>query len=286
MEQVDLYDAAGKHFRQVRSLVANEYEQYRNAVQCLREFRRWGMLERMFNRNAKEFHDALSSATAILVNSTFLSDARDEIDFVANHSLLNFMSSMRLFLDHTATRLKRRYGADGSPVQAFKARTAASYDNVFGYRFLYRLRNYGQHCSVPIGHVQVESRLVDLNDHVQGRTAALAFDVHELLLQGSDVWGANLKSELETLPQLLNVSPLVEDARQQLAELCAVVKDSEKPELCKAVQPIINISEPVLDSGGVPIVGVLIVDGPQIEFVHLPYDTLEWLGYALPRLTI
>ena len=282
----DLYDVKGGHFRQVRPLRSGEYDAYHAAVRHLSEFRRWRQLIRMANQNAQEFQGALSSAAAVLSESKLLTDARDEIDFSANHRLLNFLSTMRLFLDHTETRLKRRYGTDSPPLQAFKARTATAYDGVFGYRFLYRLRNYGQHCAVPIGHVQVESHLVNPpNPTLKERRVTLGFDTSELLAYGGDTWGPTLRVELENSPPILDVAPLVEDVRHELQGVQSVVEDAEKPELLKISKPIIDTVTEVVEARGIPMVRLLNAEQKQIDLVQLPYDILAWLGHKLPQLT-
>src|SRR6476646_1442100 len=68
---------------------------------------------------------------------------------------VNWLSAMRMFLDHQETDLTRRFGKLSPEFVAFKTATSAAYDSEVGYRFAYQLRNYVQHCGLPLGHVDV-----------------------------------------------------------------------------------------------------------------------------------
>ena len=138
----------------------------------------------MVRENRKEFEDAVTSAEQTVSASATLAEARDAIDFDLNRRLLNFLTAMRFFLDHTETRLKRRYGKTNKAVQTFKTSTSASYDKVFAYRFLYRLRNVAQHCSIPIGHVKTETHTLPAGG--SERSVTFGFDTPELLEGGTE----------------------------------------------------------------------------------------------------
>jgi len=68
-----------------------------------------------------------------------------------NRRLSNLLSSIRLFLDHSEFAFKRKYGKKSEEVEAFKKYASEKYDSSFSYRFVYKLRNYVQHCGIPIG---------------------------------------------------------------------------------------------------------------------------------------
>src|SRR5690606_16172320 len=62
---------------------------------------------------------------------------------------INWLGSVRLFLDHAETDLKRRFGDPSSQVDRFEAATHSAFDTYAGYRFVVKFRNYVQHCGRP-----------------------------------------------------------------------------------------------------------------------------------------
>ena len=236
----------------------------------------------MVAANRDSFEQALSQARTDLGSHQTLDAGREAIDFGVNRHLLNFLGTMRFFLDHTETRLKRHHGAKNAALTAFKARAAQAYDNEFAYRFMYKLRNYAQHCAMPIGHVQIDTGLGPSGQ--RERTLSLAFDVGELLEQGDDVWSAPLRAELKTQPTLLNVAPLVDKVLTELKEISQAVEAAERGLLAPVADVIVALGKPVVDVGGRPVVGVAKND--KLEIVRLPYDVLSWLGSSVPAVVI
>jgi hypothetical protein len=107
--------------------------------------------------------------------------------FTASASVVNWLTAVRLFLDHAETDLKRRFGASSREYDRFKAATQAAYDDdsSCGYRFTYRFRNYVQHCGLPI--TSVNSTAAD-GPATTTRVVTLLLDRDELLA-GFDGWG-------------------------------------------------------------------------------------------------
>jgi hypothetical protein len=236
----------------------------------------------MVSANRDEFAQALAQAEKNLDSHQTLEQARSAIDFVLNRHLLNFLGSMRFFLDHTQTRLTRHYGDKSVPLKTFKARTAQAYDTEFAYRFTYKLRNYAQHCAMPIGHLQLETK--GGQGGQRGRSLILGFDISELLEQGDEVWGAPLKAELKALPVLLDVAPLIDRVLVELTAVSDAVEQSERPLLSSVAEIIVSLGQPVVDAGGRPVVGV--AKGKKLEIVRLPYEVLSWLGHAIPAVIV
>jgi len=78
--------------------------------------------------------------------------------FNINRHIFNYLSSIRMFLDHNEYNLKKRYGSDSPRVKRFKKTCSQIYDNSFSYRFLYKLRNYVQHCGMPLGNLKLAAK--------------------------------------------------------------------------------------------------------------------------------
>lgn len=70
-----------------------------------------------------------------------------------NRVFINFITSLKVFVEHYEARLKRKHGKNSLQVDKFKKATHDYYDNLFAYRFFMRLRNYSIHKEFPIYHL-------------------------------------------------------------------------------------------------------------------------------------
>jgi hypothetical protein len=274
-----LFDFKGGAIRAVRAVPDSELLPYRQAVLHLHEFHRARKLIQIVERNGAELEAEFRSARQRLEASQTLTAAREETELEVNRRLLNYLTAMRLFLDQTEARLKRRYGADSPEVQAFLDRCKAAYDGAFGYRFFYKLRNFGQHQALPIGHVKVSSAF----DPATGKTSKsveVSFDTRELLEQGKNTWGT-VEDELKSGPQLLDVQALVQEASVELRGIEATIMTAEKGALTKSAETIRGTLQEVLTAGGIPAVARLTEQLPKanLEVILAPREAFHWLGF-------
>lgn len=111
-----------------------------------------------------------------------------------NRYLLNYLFSFRTYIDHLETFIKREYGKDSREINEFKALTGKLYDENFAYRFFYKLRNYAQHCGLPIDNFEIKPSLIESKYSVE---INIGFHT-EKLLASFDSWGEILKKELKS----------------------------------------------------------------------------------------
>lgn len=140
----------------------------------------------------------------------------DEVFLNMNRLILNFLASVRTFLDHTETRLKREYGENSDELNFFKSETAEAYDNNFCYRFLYKLRNYSQHCGLPAGSVSINSTGDKNNKTVNTLNLLL---VKDALLNNYESWGNPVKGELQNQQDNFDIMHLIDEKFLILAKV-------------------------------------------------------------------
>jgi hypothetical protein len=129
----------GNHIKSVRELGLTEYEEYRQAVECLGNFMKDQELMVMVRRDYEEYENLLQPyAVEYLKGNASRLLPFDRLSFETNTRILNFLSSVRTFLDHTETSLKRRYGENSEKFSKFKQACSDAYDNNFSYKFIYR----------------------------------------------------------------------------------------------------------------------------------------------------
>lgn len=98
----------------------------------------------------------------------------------------NYLFSIRTYLDHWETRLKREYKDNEGFLNLFKEVTHREFDENIEYRIAYRLRNYVQHCNSLVHFIT--TRVNDNEIH-------LFADINKLLGEFSE-WK---KEEIEFL---------------------------------------------------------------------------------------
>jgi len=137
-------------------------------------------------------------------------------------ALVNWLTSVRLYLDHTETDLKHRFGKTSTEVREFKTVTAAAYDGRLGYRFCYRLRNYVQHCGLPASRIAVApARLPRVT------RAKQSVDIHvdrDALRADFDGWGP-VATDITAMSGTFPLLPLADEAMEGLRDIYPAVRD-------------------------------------------------------------
>ncbi|WP_318476080.1 hypothetical protein [Photobacterium leiognathi] len=109
-----------------------------------------------------------------------------------NRAALNLLSSLKTFLDFSETFLRRKYGKDSSEIKEFKLAQSLQFDENFSYRFCYKLRNYAQHCGLPVGGFATKTLQISETETLSKVTV---FVDRDLLISNFD-WGAKVKQEI------------------------------------------------------------------------------------------
>jgi len=121
---------------------------------------------------------------------------------------VNWLTSMRMFLDHEETRLNRKYGASSTEFAAFKEATRQAYDGEVGYRFAYEFRNYVQHCGLPLNHLVITTPAAP-QPHLKQYTKLL-LDRDNLLAEFNN-W-KRVKADLQAMKPRFEMLPLLDGA--------------------------------------------------------------------------
>lgn len=131
----------------------------------------------------------------------------DSFGHEININLLNLMMSARTFLDHMETFAKREYGKPSEAVDLFKELTAEEFDSRFSYKFMYKLRNYVQHCGMP---PLSYSKSKSFDEHAPYVGITLMFD-RDALISGFDGWGSIVKPQLESQYNKFDAFAIIEE---------------------------------------------------------------------------
>lgn len=143
-----------------------------------------------------------------------------------NRVFLNLLVGLRMYLDHTETYIKRQYGEESSNWQKFRKACVDAYDGHFAYRFMYKLRNYAQHCGLPLNTFNVSEHE---NREVEGEAIR---DVSYGILRGATLldyegWGVTLRKELQNQPDVIRVDMYVCEYVNLVKDISHVVSMDE-----------------------------------------------------------
>jgi len=125
--------------------------------------------------------------------------------------IMEFVSTFNAFLNHWNTYLIREFGKTSKNYLAFKESTGEQFDKVFGYRFLYGLRNYIHHCGMP--NIIIHSKL--------GQKEEL---IHELIVDQEELkvgmdWHKTIKKDFESMPNKFDIFPYLKDLIKSISAI-------------------------------------------------------------------
>ncbi len=105
-----------------------------SALKC--DDARFKIIEHSYNDFIVTINRIIAGEKALATNGTLTS------------KLTGFLSCVRKYLDNWETYIKTIYGKQSIEAQIFSTETSFIYDNNPEYCFMYRLRNYDQHCEI------------------------------------------------------------------------------------------------------------------------------------------
>jgi hypothetical protein len=262
----------------VRELTEAEYQQFGTATAYLNESV-LGPQEvlRIISTNLSEVEafrtDLLARAERGEAVRTTRVDTRE-----LNRRVVNYLTSMRLFLDHTSRRLKRHYGKPSDPLAAFDAARSSAFDGSAAYRIVDELRNYVQHRGLPVHSAGVASELVDGLGGLARYTLAIITDVDALL---SDAGGwKHSKPDLEALRPSFDVTALLPTVTAHLAAIYRATALAERSRMIEVGREVLTLLGDALSDGGVPCVGEVkpTANGATMHISEMPWDALAAIG--------
>ena len=217
--------------KEVRPLSSTEYEKYRKAVSSLRQIKDKLNLFQLVYSNFRDYNLTLEHLLKDYYECPTMEWNRmDEMSLEINKGLSNYLSSIKMFLDHSEANLKRRYGKESSRFKEFKSACSDAYDNTFSYKFLYNLRNYIQHCGMPLSSLTIASGILD--DEPDKVYYVLELKLNRDVLLKNFKW-KKLKPHIKALPTEFDVNPLVLIMNECIADIAFVLVKNELPEAIK-----------------------------------------------------
>ena len=200
----------------------------------------------IFLTNYVEFNKYFESVVNSFLkreNFNLLDNNLPELKYVsrnANRFLFNYLSSARTYLDHSEKYLKNKYGNNSIQFDSFKNYTSSLYDSFFEYRFIYKLRNYAQHCGLPINSITFS---VDNKDLLKRKINLNPLFLKSELKKNYKEWGQKINEDFDFQPEEISVRQIIGNYYKNIKDLNDEFIIIEKLSLDKSVEYLENFQK-------------------------------------------
>lgn len=257
----------------VRELSIEEIAKLNKALSLVGAFNRNYSLYEICIANYEEiekFYNSIKSSTGIDLD--FAHNTATEM----NRLLLNYLSSFRTFADHQETELSHISTHNIKWLEHFKEQTASYYDNHFAYRFLWNLRNYVQHCGLPLGGFSVTGRV---NESGEEEPFFSIYFNRDSLLNNYKKWKKVVRDDLSNQAEEIDVMEQVRVLRDCIEDLATTVSEIHIHRLSEYWDFLVDIVNAVLSQypEGSPCIGRWRVDEGKdtlLGLTPLPIHTI------------
>ncbi|SHM98815.1 hypothetical protein [Flavobacterium xinjiangense] len=213
----------------------SNYEMLLSSIWEVNHFENRKRLFEIVIYNSNEFTETVTIAIKYMLNNS-LSMTGDKEEYYKQHLnfnrlFLNYLSSFRTFIDHSETTIKRKFGKTSDQADMFKKITNGLFDEFFSYRFLCKLRNYSQHCGLPIDEIEI-SATKQADETFIGK-GKIEFDCQKLLSEYKE-WGPVKKDLIEK--SKISIFPILDELHTALMKFWNAINQLYTTDLLKAVE--------------------------------------------------
>jgi hypothetical protein len=264
----------------IRELSKQECEEYLKAKTRLMFFSRDQQLLEVVRMNYDDLQNSLKKYQEEYVQNPSMGFLRMESMYLdLNRRILNYLSAARALVDQSKHNVSTRCGKDSQRYKKFAEACSTAYDDCFSYRFLDKLRNYVQHCGMPLGKLSLRSWETDSTSKKIVHELQVMFNRDELLAARFD-WTPRLKKELQTLPTEFEVMYHVGRTMDCIETINAAAIDEDIPELKSCADYITKFLSPLKGMVGTPC----ILDLTDFKGDIGGNVNIEWIPLHLVRI--
>ena len=275
----DSNDPSIKIHEALRELSDSDFAAIQSLVRVVSNYFKDRELLASIEMNHDDYHKTLSQCEercATREVASYFVQRRMFID--VNRRIGNFLSSVRTFLDHHQAELTR-LGADGETrFINFKKIKARAFDGDFSYRFLSQLRNYVQHCGLPLGGFGYHANLCE--DGSVESAIEIRFDRDALL--SNFEWHRQVQPDLEAQVKHFDITPHIDRMMDWMNKIQNVLSNDLMSGLAEAVAAIEEFMSPALGRIGMPCICSQTFDEAvegesSLKITHLPIEQIYLL---------
>jgi hypothetical protein len=258
-------------FKEIRTLSQSDFEKYSEYIVKLIFLKNDENLFKIVDLNYVDFVLKIECITNQYSEGDINTEDQQYLHLEVNRLILNLLSSIRTYLNHTETKLKREYGVESDEFKMFKIETSRAYDENFAYRFLYKLRNFSQHCGLPAGSVKLSS----FNEN------GLAKYILQLSIQRDDLlskfdWGNPITDDLRQQEEFFDILNLLKINYNLLEKINEKIKDLAYKYYQTEGFSLLSLLQEIKSKDGAPcILRTLPVNKQKEISIHwFPFDSI------------
>lgn len=212
---------------------------------------------------------------------------RKDYNFVysnINRLLLNYLSSIKTFIDHLETFIKRKFGNESYEFSELKKLLSSIYDNSFSYRFFIKLRNYTQHVGLPIHNMFFSTYLKQEEKLTLKGDLKISFN-RDRLLSDFKKWGI-VKEDIEKEEERFDLIPNLSEVTRSITEIERNIGLLLKPGLKKSLKHINELTGHLRTDSGEVFIAYNIktkYNGQMTDYesIMIPFDTIDLIQREL-----
>lgn len=266
-------------FEHIESINEENYSNFKNRLQIIEDVdnsfdlflilkENYAEIVDLHNGHFKDFFDHLNNPLNLNDNEyTFLK-------IEVNRIIINYLSSYRMLIDHYDRVINKRFGKLSKEYMRYKELLSDSYDRHFEYRFIYKLRNFCQHCGLPVTELILEGNKIY-------RTIELCFN-KSYLLDDYDSWSPKLKNDFEGLEEKFPVNEIIEMNFQIMESISEQVRFLYKERYIEALKEIDNLTRPLRRDKEIVIITEfdLSEENYEIRIEKFPFHQIDEVLYG------
>ncbi|MGF2772984.1 hypothetical protein [Bacillus cereus] len=241
----------GEGVKEREEISKEVYEEYSLHLEKVIQFEQEFNLYVTVSHNYEELLETID-----VIKEGYIKDARmnwakmSAIMLTINRRVLNYLTTFRTYLDHAERLLKHEFGKESEQVKIFKEVCSREYDDYFAYRFLYKLRNYAQHCGMPVGNVNLSAKeIVNGVEH----TLLVHLDRNQLL-SAKDLWGKPVKEELQEMPLEIEITVYLKELQTCIERIQECFMKIRLKTIKGSAEYILELFKPLLHIEGAPCI--------------------------------
>ncbi|MBL7893922.1 MAG: hypothetical protein JNK50_01420 [Bacteroidia bacterium] len=263
--------------------------QYNDLLDAIKEIHTLESNKRLFEivfLNKNDFVDTLNRDIKEMIKSS-LSLAGNRTQYYQHHLnfnrlFLNYLSSIKTFIDHNEKKIKNNFGDESKEAKEFKNITHYYFNNFFCYRFFVKLRDYGQHCGMPLSDFGLSTHRNPDGSYIS--TANIEFDPKQLLETFSG-WKKDVTKDLEQMQSKFPLAPLIENMTKVLLGFWQAMDAIYTDKICKATIYIKGLADHLRSDNTDVCIFTNIQDNEdgslkKFETLTIPFDIIDMLDVS------
>jgi hypothetical protein len=194
----------GMDIAAAETISKEEYEKYLAAISTYRSLveRSTYLVLAQNHLKLRAIIDTYSNIGRIGGTTRYINNRDVSLNFMG--AFTNWLSMTRLYLESERDFLLRS-GGDGNPeLDQYTAAAAHAFDTYPGYRCLYNLRDYAQHCGVPLSGLALGQE--------DGQLSIDFYLSKSELTAARFAWSRHAQQLLESWLEQISIMPLVDEA--------------------------------------------------------------------------